>query len=137
MNENNIKIERPRPHKEIGDRLRKIRKDQGWIQERVAERVKMGRANYARVERGEIRPSMELQNFLTFELNVNLLWILFGEGKPYSGSETIEGSTDKLLEVAGIEDDLLRKILIEMMTNETIRRNIVMTYVSQKYPKLD
>ena len=69
--------------KEIGMRMRKIRKTLGFTQAHMVSFFDIGRANYSRIEKGEIFPTATTLNTLLREFNVSLNWLISNEGEMF------------------------------------------------------
>jgi transcriptional regulator with XRE-family HTH domain len=69
--------------KEIGIRMRKIRKTLGYTQAHMVSFFDIGRANYSRIEKGEIFPTATTLNTLLKEFNVSLNWLISNEGEMF------------------------------------------------------
>lgn len=66
--------------KEIGMRMRQIRKALGYTQVQMVSFFDIGRANYSRIEKGEIFPTSTILNALLKEFHVSLDWLIADEG---------------------------------------------------------
>ncbi len=69
--------------KEIGLRMRKIRKTLGYTQVKMVSFFDIGRANYSRIEKGEIFPSPTILNTLCRKFHVSLDWLIANEGQMF------------------------------------------------------
>jgi transcriptional regulator with XRE-family HTH domain len=69
--------------KEIGDRMRKIRKSLGYTQEKIVEFFDIGRANYSRIEKGEVWPGANILHTLRTKFNISLDWLITNNGRMY------------------------------------------------------
>lgn len=70
MNELNI---------EVGNRLREIRKDLKFTQERFAEHLNIAAKHYGQIERGERGITLQKLKLLHEKFNVDLLYIITGD----------------------------------------------------------
>ena len=61
---------------EIGTRMREVRKALGFTQEKMVENFDIGRANYSRIEKGEVFPNPSMLNILRTKFNVSLDWLI-------------------------------------------------------------
>ncbi len=66
--------------KEIGLRMRKVRKALGYTQERIVAYFNIGRANYSRIEKGEVLPNGAVLNSLRTKFGVSLDWLITNNG---------------------------------------------------------
>jgi transcriptional regulator with XRE-family HTH domain len=69
--------------KEIGMKMRKIRKALGYTQVQMVSFFEIGRANYSRIEKGEIFPTATILNALCKEFHVSLDWLIANEGEMF------------------------------------------------------
>lgn len=67
--------------KEIGAKLRQLRKRLGLTQAEMVSHFNVGRANYSRIEKGEVFPNVAILFTLKKEFNVSLDWLIGGEGE--------------------------------------------------------
>jgi transcriptional regulator with XRE-family HTH domain len=73
--------------KEIGMRLREIRKALGYTQVKMVSFFEIGRANYSRIEKGVIFPSPIILNTLCSKFHVSLDWLIANEGEMFIPDE--------------------------------------------------
>lgn len=66
--------------KEIGLRIRQLRKMQGYTQAEMVEYFDCGRANYSRIEKGEVFPNPTILKTLNSRFNVSLHWLICNKG---------------------------------------------------------
>lgn len=69
--------------KEIGLKMREIRKVLGYTQIQMVSFFDIGRANYSRIEKGEIFPTAAILNTLCKEFHVSLDWLIANEGEMF------------------------------------------------------
>lgn len=79
---------------QIGSRLRLIRDSLGYTQEQIVTYFDIGRANYSRMEKGEISPGPTVLSTLKSEFNVSLDWLVTGIGDMFNRSS--QGKPEKL-----------------------------------------
>lgn len=65
---------------QVHDIIRKLREEKRWSQEEMANRVGMSKNGYAKVERGESRPSLDRLEKITQVLGIEMTE-LFNENK--------------------------------------------------------
>jgi transcriptional regulator with XRE-family HTH domain len=75
--------EKEKSKKEIGERLRKLRKHLKFNQGDMAAYLDIGRADLSSTERGRIYPTVYVLYLLKKEFNVSLYWLLFNEGEMF------------------------------------------------------
>ncbi len=76
--------------KEIGVRLRQIRKKLGLTQEDIVTYLDIGRANYSRIEKGEVFPNPTIFEVLYQRFNVSLEWVVCNIGQMFRGEDEQE-----------------------------------------------
>lgn len=69
--------------KDIGLRMRQIRKALGYTQEQMVAYFDIGRANYSRIEKGEVHPGATILHTLRTRFNVSLDWLISNNGKMF------------------------------------------------------
>jgi len=82
--------------REIGVRMRKIRKALGYTQENMVSYFDIGRANYSRIEKGEVLPNAGVLNTLKVEFNISLDWLITGGGKMFAGALEKKGRNETI-----------------------------------------
>ena len=82
--------------KEIGDRMRKIRKTLGFTQEKMVEFFDIGRANYSRIEKGEVWPGANILHTLRTKFNISLDWLITNAGKMFIREREKKGDDEKV-----------------------------------------
>lgn len=82
--------------KEIGNRMRKIRKTLGYTQEKMVEFFDIGRANYSRIEKGEVWPGANILHTLRTKFNISLDWLITNSGKMFIREREKRGYSEKV-----------------------------------------
>jgi transcriptional regulator with XRE-family HTH domain len=82
--------------KAIGQRMRKIRKALGYTQEKMVSFFDIGRANYSRIEKGEVFPGANILHTLRSKFNVSLDWLITNTGKMFVQDQEREEYNDKI-----------------------------------------
>lgn len=82
--------------KEIGDRMRKVRKTLGYTQEKMVEFFDIGRANYSRIEKGEVWPGANILHTLRTKFNVSLDWMITNTGKMFTREREKRGYGERV-----------------------------------------
>jgi len=57
--------------KVISENLRRIRKEKGWTQEKLAERIHVDRTTYNKYESGKVDPPLDICIYLCVVLDTN------------------------------------------------------------------
>lgn len=112
--------------KEIGKRLKKIRKELGYTQRPFSEVIGCGRANYSRIETGEVGPNPLMLLKLKDTFNVNINYIVTGQGDVYL-KETRQ-SADVLELPPGFKFDRVDRELFDYYCQSSIIRNSLKAY---------
>jgi len=60
-----------------------VRKAFGLTQEQFVENFEIGRANYARIESGEIFPGISIMNVLRSKFNISMDWLISNKGEMF------------------------------------------------------
>lgn len=76
MNDKDIKNEKS----EFAIRLRHVRKELKYTQREFAESIGISAPSYSEVESGKYKPKYDLLECLASKYNINLYYLLFGEG---------------------------------------------------------
>ena len=63
----------------IGNRIRRLRKDQGMTQAQLAMKLNISDRHLRRIEAGEKGPSIDIQNEIATMLDVSLDYIIMGK----------------------------------------------------------
>jgi transcriptional regulator with XRE-family HTH domain len=87
--------------KEIGTKILEIRKTLHYTQEQMVRSFDCGRANYSRIEKGEVFPNPTILKVLREQYRVSLHWLICNEGKmikPGEGKDflAIKSSPDSI-----------------------------------------
>ena len=82
--------------KEIGSRMRKIRKTLSYTQEKMVSHFDIGRANYSRIEKGEVLPGATILSVLKTKFNVSLDWLITNQGKMFLKEKDKNVDKDKV-----------------------------------------
>ena len=76
--------------KEIGAKIRQVRKSLGYTQDRMVDFFDCGRANYSRIEKGEVFPNPAMLKAFNSHFNVSLHWLVCGKGEMFEQDEKQE-----------------------------------------------
>lgn len=112
--------------KEIGKQLLKIRKKHGLKQEQLSKILGCGRANYSRIEKGEIFPNHLMLVKLKETFNVNINYIVTGQGDLYL--KDTRSSLDVLELPPGNQFDKDDRALIDNYCQSSIVRHSLKAY---------
>lgn len=109
--------------KEIGRKLRRFRKRKGLTQAEIVSYFNIGRANYSRIEKGEVFPNFMVLHALKKKLNLSLDWLIAGE------EEIAPGETVNVYEWRRREQ-LNREIaeMLDMMEKAPMVRHAVLSF---------
>lgn len=68
---------------DIGRRMREVRKSLGYTQDQMVDYFDCGRANYSRIEKGEVFPNPTMLEVLNQRFHVSLHWLICNTGGMY------------------------------------------------------
>ncbi|MDO4757865.1 MAG: S24 family peptidase [Rikenellaceae bacterium] len=74
----------------MNTRVKLIRKQLGWTQEQLAQRLGVGKAALSMIETGKAGLSMRNRNILVQELNVNPDWLETGKGEMFNAEPDLQ-----------------------------------------------
>ncbi|MDQ1350268.1 MAG: Helix-turn-helix protein [Acidobacteriota bacterium] len=72
---------RQKLNQDIGMKLRKFRKGLRLTQAEMVSHFDIGRANYSRIEKGEVFPNVTILHTLKTKFNISLNWLIAAEGE--------------------------------------------------------
>ncbi|AGF75819.1 hypothetical protein BVwin_07080 [Bartonella vinsonii subsp. berkhoffii str. Winnie] len=93
------------PKTEQAKRLRLIRESLKLNRDQIATRLGINKVVYSYAERGTTFPNVEFLTALSQQLNVNLTWLVTGEGKMF-----VEVTKVTDLKAPTIPDGLMKKL---------------------------
>lgn len=125
-------------YKEIGERIRTIRKSLKYKQEKLAGIVNVSPTTLSEIETGKSKPGFDFLYILSRKLNVNLYYVLFGNGEKFLDplysftglkfhvdSEQVENFFNDFYKSPLLQYHILGQYRIKMMTDgEMIEREI-------------
>jgi len=96
--------------------MKQIRKALGYTQEQLVENFEIGRANYSRIEKGEIFPGAPILYALRKKFHVSLDWLLAKDGHMFDHNEIekdnkiplpvfLDGSHEEIVEMLRCMDE--------------------------------
>jgi transcriptional regulator with XRE-family HTH domain len=115
--------------RDIGKRLRALRKSLGFTQEQIVAYFDIGRANYSRIEKGEIFPGASILNTLKLKFAVSLDWLIAGEGEMFRVVE--EKQEEEKLDF-GEYDDEVRDLLVHMYKVPMMKHSVLSFFLEYK-----
>lgn len=111
----------------INERIKKVRIDKGYSQQKFADKIKLS-ANFINlIERGSRNPSERTLNDISAEFNVNLEWLKTGEGDMYD-----EESEDVVIEALKSEyelDDIDVEIIQTYIKMAPLERQVFKNFI--------
>jgi len=116
---------------EIGKRVRELRKKLNFKQEEMVKHLKViGRADYSRIENGEIFPNPVIMYFLKDQFSVSLDWLVTGKGQM-----TVNESDEPLLDKQklGNQWDDVKSLLVDMEKIPMLRYAVLHYYLQYKF----
>lgn len=81
----------------INSRIKEIRTELGYTQQKFAEQIGISRAHCANIENARVTPTDSIIRLIAFKFNTNYEWLVSGNGSRVSGftEETRNGLTEK------------------------------------------
>jgi transcriptional regulator with XRE-family HTH domain len=116
--------------KEIGMKMRKIRKMLGYTQVQMVAFFDIGRANYSRIEKGEIFPTPTILNTLSKEFHVSLDWLIANEGEMFI--ITNQEQDEKKILNPGKHNQEIRNLLFHIETVPMVRHAVLGFFLEYK-----
>jgi transcriptional regulator with XRE-family HTH domain len=116
--------------KKIGMKMRKIRKMLGYTQVQMVAFFDIGRANYSRIEKGEIFPTPTILNTLSKEFHVSLDWLIANEGEMFI--MTNQGQDEKKIPDPGKHNQEIRDLLFHIETVPMVRHAVLGFFLEYK-----
>ena len=86
--------------KNMGERVKLIRKALGMTQEQLAQRLGIGKTALSMIETGKARLSSRNRNILIQDLNVNPTWLETGKGELFNADPALTASFGRSSEMA-------------------------------------
>ncbi len=108
--------------KSIAERLRLFRKSRHFTQEIVCRYFECGRANYSRIEKGEVWPNIPGLFNIKEQLGLSIDWLLTGDGELEPGPEHAKNT----------ENTEMRTLMKEMAENRDCFHFMMGQYVKYK-----
>jgi transcriptional regulator with XRE-family HTH domain len=79
----------------IGSRIKEIRKSLNLKQVEFSKELNISNSTLSEIERGNINPSIDFVIRLSIKFNVNLYYVLLGDGDMFIGTRAFLGSTQR------------------------------------------
>jgi transcriptional regulator with XRE-family HTH domain len=118
--------------KDVGTRLRILRKSLGFTQNKIVSHFDIGRANYSRMEKGEIFPSAAILSTLREEFNVCLDWLITGKGEMVVPD--VNEEAEKLSAMVNLEEysEEMRDLLAHMSKVPMVKHAVLGFFIEYK-----
>lgn len=81
--------------KDIAIKIRKFRKSLGLTQAEMVSNFDIGRANYSRIEKGEVFPNVTILHTLKTKFNLSLNWLISDEQETSDDPMLLENKQQK------------------------------------------
>ncbi|MGE5340296.1 MAG: helix-turn-helix domain-containing protein [Candidatus Omnitrophota bacterium] len=114
--------------KDIGLRMKKIRKTLGYTQDEMVSHFDIGRANYSRIEKGEIFPGVTIMNTLKVEFGVSLDWLVSNIGEMFQ-QEPVDDKND--MDFGEYSEEIMDLLLL-MEKITVLKHSILSFYIEYK-----
>ena len=111
----------------INDRIKMIRVDKGYSQQKFADKIKLS-ANFINlIERGSRNPSERTLNDISAEFNVNLEWLKTGEGDMYDeeSEDVVIKSLKSEYNLDDIDLEIIQTYIKKQQNTEKFSRNLL------------
>lgn len=122
--------------KEIGMRMRNLRKALGYTQEQMVSYFDIGRANYSRIEKGEIFPGAAILSALKIEFDVSLDWLIANEGRMFHQREGKRGEIEEKMDFGPYSGEV-RELLVYMNKVPMIKHAVLGFFLEYKAKNKD
>lgn len=109
--------------KEIGGRIKQIRKENRLTQDEMVKHLGCGRSNYSRIESGQVMPGGAMMAALLSVFNVSLNWLFTGQGSKYYN--------DFPPDFGDYSDDVLQ-LIRDMAQNKAMKHSLLSHYFHYK-----
>jgi transcriptional regulator with XRE-family HTH domain len=120
--------------REIGLRMRKIRKALGFTQEKMVSHFNIGRANYSRIEKGEVLPNATVLNCLRTQFGVSLDWLIAECGHMFVRSEDqdrAKKTPDRKVDLSNCSEEI-RELLLTMDQVSMVKHAMLSFFLEYK-----
>ena len=117
-----------------GERIRQIRKNLNLKQKEFAEKLKVSGPSLSEIESGKFKPGYDLLVNLAKEFNVNLYYVLFGEGDMFI--DPVVSSYNRARKYAVNVDDI-RDFLYHFERSPLLQYFIMSQYQSKMMAEKD
>lgn len=112
--------------------MRKVRKSLGLTQIQMVTYFPTGRANYSRIEKGEIFPGAEILNTLHSKFDISLDWLITGSGDMYIRQIPEESlDSEELITVSDYPDEM-RDLLLHMNSVPMVKHAVLGFFIEYK-----
>ena len=109
--------------KEIGRRMREVRKSLGYTQDQMVDYFDCGRANYSRIEKGEVFPNPTMLEVLNQRFNISLHWLVCNKGDMHQSRGAAPPETADL--DTPIEAGEIRELLLYVNAVPMVRHAVL------------
>jgi transcriptional regulator with XRE-family HTH domain len=105
----------------IGERLQEIRTHLGYLQKAFAKEMEISGASLSEIEAGNVKPRFELIYNITRKFDVNINYLLHGEGEMFMKDETYR--------LTGFDMTKVDRTFLEEFVDYFSRSELVRTHV--------
>ncbi len=118
--------------KDVGMRLRKVRKALGYTQNKMVSYFEIGRANYSRIEKGEIFPGAGILNTMRMKFDVSLDWLVTNKGDMFI--RDLESNANEKPEFVNLGDypEEMKELLVHMDKVPMVKHAILGFFIEYK-----
>jgi transcriptional regulator with XRE-family HTH domain len=76
--------------KEVGNRMREVRKALGYTQQEIVLNFNIGRADFSRIEKGNVFPNPVVLDTLIKKFDVSSDWLISNKGTMFANKKQLE-----------------------------------------------
>ncbi|MCP5049578.1 MAG: helix-turn-helix transcriptional regulator [bacterium] len=109
--------------KQIGERIKKLRKEKGLTQDDMVKYLHCGRSNYSKIESGQVMAGGALLAALHLTFNTSLDWLITGKGSMFYQAAAID---------FGDYADDVRELLNDMARSKATKHSVLSHYYTYR-----
>lgn len=114
--------------KEIGARIRYVRRMLGYTQEKMVASFDCGRANYSRIEKGEVFPNPAMLKALNKKFKVSLHWLICNKGQMLER----KAMKSQQVKMECLEEAEIRELFLYMDTVPMVKHAVLGFFLEYK-----
>ncbi len=122
--------------KDIGIKLRNFRKSLRLTQAEMVSNFDIGRANYSRIEKGEVFPNVTILHKLKTNFNLSLNWLI-GDEQETNDDQLLQGQKPKKKIIDFVEGNSEIEELLQNMERIPMIKHAVLGFFMEQRMKHD